>query len=135
MGGGMARIEGDSLLELRHRTIGTARPQADEAESEAGVWVTAVKSHRALGQLERLVVIAFGILRPAEIGRVAHRDRQRRDGLWVIRMDRHRPSKKRLRLDVVCLAVAIVVPHPMLIEFVGILIVLWLVGNAVTLEF
>src|SRR5229473_1326248 len=99
MGGGVAWIEVDSLLEFRHRAIGTARPQADEAESEAGVWVTAVETYRALCQLERLVVIAFGILRPAEIGGIAHRDRQRRDGLWVIRIDRHCPSKKRLRLD------------------------------------
>src|SRR5258708_7518730 len=135
MGGGVAWIEVDSLLEFRHRAIGTARPHADEAQSGAGVWGTAVETCRPPCPLERPVVIAFGILRPAEIGGSAHCDRQGRDGLWVIRIDRHCPSKKRLRLDVVRLAVAIVVPHPVLIEFVGILIVLWLVGDAVTLEF
>ena len=65
-------------------------PHAAQTEREMGIRVAGVESDRALPQVERFLVILLGILGPAEIGRVADGDRQRRGRLRVLRIDRQR---------------------------------------------
>jgi len=75
LGGGKAGIELDRFLKLLHRAIGAARPHADETERKMGVGISGVQSDRALRQLVAFGITGVDILRPAEIGGIADRDR------------------------------------------------------------
>src|SRR5271165_2745316 len=128
-------IELYRLPECLDCAIGAARPHTYEAEAKPGVRVAPIESDRALRQLVRLDVAVFHIFCPAEVSRIAHCDRERRRCLTILRICDECAPEIVLRLDVVVLAVPVMVPHSTLIEFVGILIVLWLVRDPVTLEF
>ena len=72
--------------------------------------VAGVESDRALGELVSLGIVKFDLVGPPEIGRVADRDRQRRSGLSVVRVDRESAPEKTLRLNIVSFTVPIMVP-------------------------
>ena len=104
---GKAWIQLDRFLEFCHRAIGARRPHADQSERKVGVRIPAVERRGALRQLERFLIILFGIIAPAQIGRSAQCDRQRRGGLDILRVDRQRTTEIALRLDVIRLVLAV----------------------------
>src|SRR5271169_3642400 len=57
VGGGIAGIEIDCLLERRHRKIGAVRPHADEAAREMSGGIAGVETNRTLGELISLDIV------------------------------------------------------------------------------
>src|SRR5271168_850573 len=66
MGGGVARVQPDRLLERRDPAIDAMRPHADQTEGVMGVWIARVETDRALAQLVSPGEVGFGTLRPTE---------------------------------------------------------------------
>src|SRR5207253_11065084 len=95
---GKAWVELDRFLELGGRAIVSGGPHRDQSKRKVGVRIARIERHRALRQLEGLLVISLGILGPAEIGRDRQRDRQRRGGLRILRIDCQRAAEIGLRL-------------------------------------
>src|SRR5260370_32731151 len=93
-----AWVELDRFLELGRRAIAPAGPHTDQSKRKVGVRVAGIEYHPALSQSEGFFVNSFGILGPAQIGRGRQRDRQRRGGLRVLRVDRQGAPEKRLHL-------------------------------------
>ena len=135
MRGGIARVQLDRLREFRDRPLGAACPHGDQAQGKVGIGVARVERDGALRELVSLVVIGVGVLRPTGLSRARQRDRQRRGGLRVLRVDRQRAPEIGLRLDVVRLVLAVMVEHAALVKLVGILAVLRPLGDALALEF
>src|SRR6516162_5155550 len=99
------------------------------------MWVTRVEIDRTMAQFVRLGKVGVGTLRPTEKARIQDRDRQRRRGLRILRIDRQRAAEKGLRLDIVLFGVPVMVPDAMLIEFIRVLAALRPLGNALAFKF
>src|SRR6516165_1660366 len=84
VGGGVAGIEANRLLETRYRTIPASRPHADDTEGEMGWRITGVETDRTLSQLMGLNIIPCDIVCPAEEGSGAERERQLCWGLRIL---------------------------------------------------
>src|SRR4029077_2199037 len=110
------------------------RPHAHQAQRQMSCRIPNIETHRTLGELVGLDIVERCVIRPAQVSGVAEGDRQLGGRLRILCVYSQGAAKQRLRFDAIISRIAVKMPKPALIEFVGVACLWWPTSDAISLE-